>query len=155
MSMVTGVVEWAGPNKFGGHSIKMDGRYFNSKFEIKCAKGDTVEFDSGETGKHCRSLRVVGSGGGGSTHTPGAPTATRPAPAFPLTKDCRERSIVRQNALARAIEICALNMEGLDDRDTLLVEAIRIAAELERFTAGDIDATLNAEAKAALTGTDG
>lgn len=149
MSKVSGVVDWAGENKFGGFSIRMDGNYYNSKFPIKCEVGDSVEFDSGTTGKYCNKLRVVSSGGGGSRP---ATTGGGRRGSFPIDKADGQRSIIRQNALARAVELVALFPDGIEDRDAAAAESVRIAIELERFTAGDLDAETEAEAKAALTG---
>ena len=150
MAEVTGVVDWAGENKFGGHSIRIDGNYYNSKFPIKCETGDSVVFDSGTTGKYCNKLRVTAKGGGASSPST-RPSAPRRG-TFPIPKDDGQRSIIRQNALARAVEVVALMPDGLESRDDIAAEAVRIALELERFTAGDIDAEAEEEAKAALTG---
>lgn len=148
MSKVTGVVDWAGENKFGGFSIRVDGNYYNSKFPIKCEVGDSVEFDSGTTGKYCNKLRVT-SGGGGK---PAPATGGGRRGSFPIDKADGQRSIIRQNALARAVELVALFPDGIEDRESAAAEAVKIAIELERFTAGDLDAEAETEAKAALTG---
>lgn len=151
MAKVTGVVDWAGENKFGGHSIRIDGNYYNSKFPIKCEVGDSVEFDSGTTGKYCNKLKVTGSGGGTSTSSAPTPMAGRRG-SFPIAKEDGQRSIIRQNALARAVELVALFPDGIEDRTAAAAEAVRIAIELEKFTAGDLDEEADREAKAALTG---
>jgi hypothetical protein len=151
MAMVNGVVDWAGENKFGGHSIRIDGNYYNSKFPIKCEAGDTVEFDNGSTGKYCNKLKVVSKGGGAASSSA---VSSRPYKrgSFPIAVDDGQRSIIRQNALGRAVEVVALSPEGLNTRDEIIVEVIRVASELERFTAGDIDAEIQEEAKEKLTG---
>jgi len=152
MAEVHGVVDWAGENKFGGHSIRVDGNYYNSKFPIKCATGDEVKFDSGSTGKYCNKLRVVSAGSGGGA---ASPSTRSPAPrrgTFPIPKDDGQLSIIRQNALARAVEIVALMPDGLETREDLAAEAVRIAYELSRFTTGELDGEAEEEAKAALTG---
>ena len=153
MATINGVVEWAGENKFGGHSIKVDGNYFNSKFPIKCEVGDTVEFDSGTTGKYCNKLRVVtkGSGapaGGGSAPVRGNFGQKRGV--FPIPNDDGQRSIIRQNALSRAVEVVALCPDDLSTRDQVAAEMIRLAMEFERYTSGDVDAEAQEEAKAKL-----
>lgn len=152
MSNVTGVVEWAGKNKFGGHSIRVDGNFYNSKFPIPCEQGDTVEFDSGSTGKYCNKLKVVSSGGGTTPSSGGGKTMPSRRGTFPIPKDDGQRSIIRQNALSRGVEIVALNPDGLEDREAMLTEAIRLAIEIERWTAGDLDAEEEEKAKAALSG---
>lgn len=152
MSNVNGVVEWKGANKFGGFSIKVDGNYYNSKFDIKCEKGDVVEFDSGSTGKYCNKLRVVTSGGGAAS-TPTAVASSfagRGRGAFPIDKGDGQRSIIRQNALARAMECIGLLPDKIKTRDEIVAEAVRIAMEFERYTAGDLDREAEEEAKAKL-----
>lgn len=152
MSTVTGVVEWAGPNKFGGHSIRVDGNFYNSKFPIKCDVGDTVEFDGGSSGKYCNKLRVVSAGGGGGGAAPSTPSSAGRRGTFPIAPADGQRSIIRQNALARAVEVIALMPDGLESRADIAAEAVRLAAGFEQFTAGDLDAEQEEEAKAALTG---
>ena len=153
MSEVTGVVEWAGANKFGGHSIRVDGNFYNSKYEIKCGVGDEVKFDAGTTGKYCNKLKVVTA----STGTPVSSAAASPTVrtggrgVFPIAKHDGQRSIIRQNALARAVEVIALMSEGMETRDDICAEAVRIAMELERYTAGDLDAEAEEAAKEALS----
>lgn len=157
MAQVTGVIE-AKSNKFGKFSILLDnGTWYSSKFEIKGEKGDTVEFDDG--GKnYCQKLRVVGggsasapssSGGGGSTYTP----AAKAKPGFPVPVDTKDRSIVRQNALAHATNIWKTLMEKQPPVDKVMTDKEvekfleksanminDIAIIFESYTSGDADA---------------
>ena len=153
MSNVNGVVEWAGNNKFGGFSIRVDGNFYNSKYEIKCNVGDTVEFDAGTSGKYCNKLRVLSSSGEAPSAAP-AKKAHSPGGSrgvFPIPKTDGQRSIIRQNALARAVEVIALMPEGMESREDIAAEAIRLAMEIERYTTGDLDAEAEEKAKASLS----
>jgi hypothetical protein len=153
MAQVSGVVEWAGSNKFGGYSIKVGGAYFNSKFEIKCKKGDTVEFDSGSTGKYCNKLKVVSSGGGSEAPSNSGGSKPYTRSKFPIDVEDGQRSIIRQNALTNARELyiaaATLNKVKVDDPKKAAEVVIEIARIFEGFTAGDIDAQMYEELKKA------
>ena len=156
MSQVTGTVE-AKSNKFGKFSILLDnGTWYSSKYEIKCEKGDVVEFDDGDR-KYCQKLKVI-NGGGGSSSAPaassGGTTYTPPAKSgFPVPIDTKDRSIVRQNALAHATKIfeaCLNRMPApekeLNAKDFVKFmekaseDVINIARNFEGYTSGDDDA---------------
>ena len=67
MAVVRGVVE-AVSTKFGKFSVMVDGNWYGTKAEWAPdplpQKGDTVQFDSGATGKYLNKCSVVASGGG-------------------------------------------------------------------------------------------
>ena len=146
--MVNGTVEAKSFNaKYGSYGMLIEGKWYNSKYEIKAEKGDEVEFDDG--GKnYIKGLKVVSSGGGstGSSTNSSSPAARSGGSGygnrgkFPIGKDDGQRSIIRQNSLARSIEALeAANMfEGMDPKD--MVSAIISTARLfEAYSAGDLD----------------
>ena len=144
MGTVTGVVEWHGDSKFGGQSVKVDGKYFNSKFDIGCQKGDTVEFDDG--GKnYCQKLRVTDSGA--PVATSGGSGKAPAASGFPIHPLARERAIIRQNALGNAVQFLAGPDGGVAGA---VLEVLAVARQFEAWTSGDMDAAEAAEAKERL-----
>jgi hypothetical protein len=150
MPIINGVVE-AKSNKFDKFSILVGDVWYSSKFDIPCNKGDAVEFDNGGEGKKwCQKLKVVSGGGGAvssaSSIRPAAPAAT----GFPVPMNTKDRSIVRQNALARGAEVaCAAHEPGASAED-IAREAIRLARLFEDYTSGDADVR---EAKALTAAT--
>jgi len=139
MSTVSGVVE-AKSNKFDKYSILVDGNWYSSKYEIKCEKGDTVEFDDGER-KYCRKLRVVGAGGAPSPATGGGATASQGS-GFPVGTRAKDRSIIRQNATTNARELLVgyWQTEGFPEhREDMVDEIIGVARMFEAYCTGDTD----------------
>ena len=145
MAIVTGVVEYKAQNKFGGYSIKVNGNFFNSKWEPACNKGDTVEFDDGGK-KYINSLKVVGAGApvAGGTILPYAASAGGHASAapkryrnngeeggFPIHPGAYERALDRRNALTAAVA-----MLGKGTKPELVVEMARY---FEAYTTGDLE----------------
>jgi hypothetical protein len=83
---------------------------------------------------------------GASSIRPAAPAAT----GFPVPMNTKDRSIVRQNALARGAEVaCAAHEPGASAED-IAREAIRLARLFEDYTSGDADVR---EAKALTAAT--
>ena len=154
MSEVTGVVEWAGKDKYGNHSIRIGDNWYKSKFEIKCNKGDEVSFDSGATGKYVNKLKVVKAGGGDTSSTSASPSTGggKRLGSFPIAPLDGQRSIIRQSAVNRAVELVALDPKGLKNRDEMVDEVIRIASKLEWFCAGDMDREAAEAAKKEMGG---
>ena len=155
MANINGVVQ-AMSNKYDKYSVLVNETWYSSKFEISCAKGDTVEFDDGDGKKYCRKLRVVASGGGvapsGSTGGGGGGSAgfTPNRAGFPVAVDTKDRSIVRQNSLAHAtnivkhafpnLDLDSLNGEEMEIALEKLVETvIDVARKFEDYSAGDTD----------------
>lgn len=133
MSTVSGVVGWVGQNKFGKYSIKLEGNdnWYNSNYEIKASKGDTVEFDDGGK-KYCSKLRVISSGGKGSTTTTKASSGRG---VFPVPALDGSRAIIRQNAVTNANAFFTNNEVKYSVEDL-----IDVAKEIEAYTSGDMDA---------------
>ena len=146
--MINGTVEAKSFNvKYGSYGMLIAGKWYNSKYEIKAEKGDEVEFDDG--GKnYIKGLKVVSSGGASTTSTASGPsTSARSSGSgygnrgkFPIAKDDGQRSIIRQNSLARSIEaLKAANMfDGMDPND-MVSTIISTARLFEAYSAGDID----------------
>lgn len=132
MSIVTGVVEAKSKTKYG-YGILVTGKWHNSKFEIKCEKGDTVEFDDG--GKnYCNKLKVISAGDAGTS----APAARGgPKGSFPIGLFDGQRSIIRQNAVTNANTYVA---NFLGDQDVSIEDLLDVARQIEAYTTGDLDA---------------
>ena len=136
MATVTGTVGWAGKNKFGKFSLKLDENpnWYNSQYEIKASKGDTVEFDDG--GKnYVNKLRVVGGSTGGGSGTAQASNTSG------MTKD---RTIIRQNSLGHATELVTsfLSVDvagGHSEVEQAADFVIEIARKFESYSTGDLD----------------
>lgn len=153
-----GIVTYSDKNKFGGWSLQIDskpGAWFNTKFTCAAKVGDEVEFDSGSTGKYINGLKVLS--GGNTADTTKGPAYTPPKPGFPIDPLDKQRSIIRQNSLAHAVELVdgALPMvvDGLDDasvitdnvRDALLARAelvVKVARKFESYSSGDSDRSM-------------
>ena len=146
--MINGTVEAKSFNaKYGSYGMLIAGKWYNSKYEIKAEKGDEVEFDDG--GKnYIKGLKVVSSGGGSTTSSASGPSTPARSVGggygnrgkFPIGKDDGQRSIIRQNSLARSIEaLKAANMfDGMDPND-MVSTIISTARLFEAYSAGDID----------------
>ena len=146
--IINGTVEAKSFNpKFGSYGMLVDGKWYNSKYEIKAEKGDEVEFDDG--GKnYIKGLKVVSSGGDSATSSASGPSTPARSVGggygnrgkFPIGKDDGQRSIIRQNSLARAIEALEATdlLTGIDPND-LVSTIISTARLFEAYSAGDID----------------
>ena len=174
MSAMNGVVEQLATKdvttKFGvkpTYSLKVDGNWVKHGFKKPpCNVGDTIEFD-GEEGKYgveAKNIIVTAKGAPGAVPTAGV-TSIKPvgggggysSKVFPIPPLHGDRSIVRQNALARATDLYIGARGGkpfdLDDATSTLV--IRMARSFEAYTAGDLDlaaakAETDVEDKAAI-----
>ena len=171
MATMNGVVEELSQKdvttKFGvkpTYSMKVNGTWIKCAFKRPpCNVGDTVQFEgnSGTYGMEGKDIIVVTRAGGTAppvatavvgipvpTKSYSSPAASRVFPIPPLHGD---RSIVRQNALARGSDIYIACRGGkpfeLDEGTTKVV--IAIARQFEAYTAGDLDlAEATAETKA-------
>lgn len=160
MSAMSGVVESITTKdvttRFGvkpTYSLKVDGNWVKHGFKKPpCNVGDTIAFD-GETGTYgveAKGITVTAKGAPGAAPVASV-TSTKPASSgggssysakvFPIPALHGDRSIVRQNALARATELYIGARGGkpfdLDDSTSTLV--IRMARQFEAYTAGDLD----------------
>ena len=158
MTMMTGVVEQVSQKevntKWGAkptYSFKVNGSWVSHGFKSHGANvGDEVEFD-GETttyGLQTKAVRITTRGAGvpPSTSVPSSTPARAPSAynsrVFPIPALHGDRSIVRQNALARATELYVGARGGkpfdLDVKEVSDV-VISLARKFEAYTAGDLD----------------
>jgi len=166
--MMTGVVEQVSTKdvntKWGvkpTYSFKVNGTWIKHGFKSPgCNVGDEVAFD-GETGMYGVETKAVnilnrGTGADPSAAVPSS-TASSSKPSygsrvFPIPALHGDRSIVRQNALARATELYVGARGGKPfDLDVVDVSdiVISLARKFEAYTAGDLDmAEAVAESKA-------
>jgi len=168
MTMMTGVVEQVSSKevttKWGvkpTYSFKVNGAWVSHGFKAHGVNvGDEVEFD-GETttyGVQTKAVRVTTRGTGAPpsasvpSSTPSKSASYGGSRVFPIPALHGDRSIVRQNALARATELYIGARGGkpfdLDVDDVSLI-VISLARKFEAYTAGDLDmAEAMAESKA-------
>jgi len=141
MAQVNGLVEYKAPNKYGGFSIKVNGNFYNSKFEPKCEKGDVVTFDDG--GKKYINALVVGGTASGATSAAPTPAATGKGSyrqngmegGFPIHPGAYERALDRRNALNAAVAYySSIGVTNHTAED--IVEAARF---FEAYTTGDME----------------
>ena len=145
MATVTGVVEAYG-EKYGKYSLSVNGTWYSTKQEwykgpdVKTLKGQTVSFDDGG-GKFIKG-KVTTSGGsvpsGGGAAAPASSAA--PAVGFPIAPLDKQRSIIRQNSLAHAVNIITtvgFTKSKATDPAELAKQAVEIAPIFEAYSAGD------------------
>ena len=152
MSTVNGVVKAKSANKFG-FGIMINDKWYNSKSEISCNKGDEVEFDDG--GKaYIRDLKVTKGGSGVATSSGGSmvnkgTTGTSYARGvFPLATNDGSRSIVRQNSITNAVALYTHVIDGdapPEELENIAYSVINIARIFEKYSSGDLDAELTAQ----------
>ena len=159
MSAMSGVVESITTKdvttRFGvkpTYSLKVDGNWVKHGFKKPpCNVGDTIAFDgvTGTYGVEAKGITVTAKGAPGAAPVASV-TSIKPASSggssysakvFPIPALHGDRSIVRQNALARSTELYIGARGGkpfdLDDSTSNLV--IRMARQFEAYTAGDLD----------------
>ena len=150
--------------KFGPRntsSLIVDEGTFQAGFgKLPVAVGDTCsfEFTNGSYGAEIVKGSLV-KAGGAAAPAPAAPAPAVKAPyvpknsgVFPIPPLAPERSIIRQNALARATELVvettranydaykAVSFEGRKlQHDALVDEVVRLARKFEAYSAGDLD----------------
>lgn len=150
MTTITGIVKAKSANKFG-YGIMVDEKWYNSKYEIPCNKGDEVSFDDG--GKaYVKDLKVISAGSGSA----GVATASAAGKAvsgygysrgvFPIPANDGSRSIVRQNSVTNATNlVSAMIAKGLiKEGDSVVSTIISMARDFEKYSSGDLDVELNA-----------
>lgn len=160
MSMMSGVVEAVSTKdvttKFGvkpTYSFKVNGTWIKAGFKNPNVDvGFTVDFDATSTtyGMETKSVNIISRTPPPSTAVVGTPTPSA-APArsssgysakvFPIPPLHGDRSIVRQNALARATDlfIAARGSKPFDLDGMTLDLVISFARKFESYTAGDLD----------------
>ena len=168
----TGIVEQVSTKdvatKFGlkpTYSLKINGGWVKCGFKNpKADVGDTVQYDpvSGTYGVETKTVTVISKGSGmpsaAATSSVAVPVATgssrtyssgSSSKVFPIPALHGDRSIVRQNALARATElvIAAFGGKPFEVDETKIHIIISFARKFESYTTGDLDM---AEAKASL-----
>lgn len=159
MTMMTGVVEQISTKdvttKFGvkpTFSFKVGSDWVKCGFKNpKVNVGDEVQFDgnSGTYGLEGTNIVITSKGAGAPVAVLGSssPTPIRSSPpsysskVFPIPPLHGDRSIVRQNALARATELFIACRGGkafdFDEASTKVI--ISLARQFEAYTAGDLD----------------
>jgi hypothetical protein len=142
--------------------MKVNGDWIKCGFkDPKVQVGYEVQFDvnSGTYGMETKAVIVLSKGG--SAGAGAVPSVTSSSPAvtrtsgyspkekvFPIPPLHGDRSIVRQNALARATDLIIASAGGKTfavEFDSTSETVIRLARKFEAYTAGDLDL---AEAKA-------
>jgi hypothetical protein len=137
MATVTGVVEGYG-TKYDKFSLNVNGTWYATKQEwykgpdVATLKGQTVTFDDGG-GKFLKNVRVAS---GAATTTSAAP-AVMGGVGFPIGPLDKQRSIIRQNSLAHAVNcVVGCPTAGASPKD-LAEMAVAIAPIFEAYSAGD------------------
>ena len=133
MAIVNGVVSANVTNKYG-HGINVNNNWYNSKYPIKCEKGDHVEFDDG--GKnYCRQLKVLQGGAiPPASYSGPQDAAIQQASKVSFSKD---RSIIRQNSLSHATQISIANQSTKGKISA--EDVIALARQFEAYSTGDLD----------------
>lgn len=158
MTMMQGMVEQVSQKdvstKFGvkpTFSLKVDGSWVKCGFKNpKANVGDEVQFDgeSGAYGMEAKNVVVTAKGAGVPPVVAGSVAVKAPAysggykdKVFPVPPLHGDRSIIRQNSLARATEIiiAAYGGKSFTFDDGLLDLAIKTARKFEAYSAGDLD----------------
>jgi hypothetical protein len=160
MAMMNGVVEAVSTKdvttKFGvkpTYSFKVNGTWIKAGFKNPNVDvGFTVDFDATSTtyGMETKSVNIISRTPPPSTTVVSTPTpAAAPAKSyssynakvFPIPPLHGDRSIVRQNALARATDlfIAARGAKAFDLDGMALDLVISFARKFEAYTAGDLD----------------
>lgn len=146
MSTVTGTVKVVSKSIFGYGLMleEEDGKWYNSKFEIRAGKGESVTFDDG--GKNYVNKLKVNRGGEVATDAPVNSTKVSTKTHFLPVPLENSRAIIRQNALTNARELMCVVNDGVDSMDVsqtdVMVERIiQIARVFEEYTSGDSDVT--------------
>jgi len=151
--------------KFGvkpTYSLKVDGSWVKHGFKKPpCSIGDTIEFDgeAGTYGVEAKNIKVTAKGVAGAVPTASVTSNKSTGSSyssnrvFPIPALHGDRSIVRQNALARSTElyIGARGNKAFDLDETTVDLIIRMARNFEAYTAGDLDL---AAAKAEVAATE-
>ena len=154
--MITGIVEATGTKdvttKFGvkpTFSLKVNGTWYKSGFKNpKADSGDEVSFEEleGTYGKEAKDVKVVSKGSGAPPSSSSRPTEAPKAftpynqKVFPIPPLHGDRSIIRQNALARSVDLFIGSHGGKPFTGPIdYNNIIGMARKFEAYTAGDLD----------------
>jgi hypothetical protein len=161
MTMINGIVEEVQTKnvvtKFGEKptwSIKVAGQWFKCGFKNPNVEvGFQVDFDSitGKYGSETSKVNILSRtvatppASGASVIAAGAVRSSAPSysreKVFPIPPLHGDRSIVRQNALARATELfigaCGGKAYAVDSSTCQMI--IKLAKQFEAYTSGDMD----------------
>ena len=138
---------------FKVYSIEVNGQWFEAGFKAPGGIGDFVTFDySLSYGKNKITDGTLSKGSTGGARPYAAPAATSTsAPkntgkSFPIPKDHPDRSIIRQNAVTRAVEVMAKAgaLDGVDlstdtARDVVAGQIISMATRFEAYYSGELE----------------
>ena len=156
MAVMQGLVEQVSQKdvttKFGvkpTYSMKVDGGWVKCGFKNpKADVGDEVQFN-GEAGAYGMEAKDVVITAKGKGTPPAVVPSSKPSysggykeKVFPIPPLHGDRSIVRQNALARAVELyigCYGGKAFELTTDTTTTVCIALARKFEAYTAGDLD----------------
>jgi len=160
MAKITGVVEQVSTKevttKFGvkpTFSFKVNGMWVKTGFKNhNAAPGDTVECEgeAGTYGMETKAVAIV-SKGTGVASSAGASVTRIPTSSgggsyaggrvFPIPALHGDRSIIRQNALARSVELFvgAHGGKNFTVEEGTINYLIKAARQFEAYTAGDLD----------------
>ena len=145
MATVSGNVEWAGTNKFGGYSIKVGGNFYNTKFDPKLSVGQFVEFDDGGK-KYINNPKVLASGPAGASAPSPSLSAAGGAKryrnngeegGFPIHPFAYERTLDRRNALQCATQLVSSCEIDREHPAEAAEDIIAIARMFEAYSTGD------------------
>ena len=156
MSVMTGIVEQVSTKdvttKFGvkpTFSLKVNGGWVKCGFKNPMVNvGDEIQFDgeAGAYGMEAKGIVVIAKGKGAAAPVVPSSKPTGMASGygsrvFPIPPLHGDRSIVRQNALARATDLLIHSGGGktYEVNDKLVDYIIKIARHFEAYTAGDLD----------------
>lgn len=147
--MRTGTVQKVTKSKFGWGMLMDDGKWYNSKFEIKCSDGDHIEWDDG--GKnYANKVKVLGKTAGDPPAAVGGSAPARTGYSrgvFPVPSNDGSRSIIRQNSVTNAVNLIGhLLAADRIPEDVAIGELIfQWARDFEKYSSGDIDSEVAEE----------
>jgi hypothetical protein len=152
---VDGVVEQLGSKdvttKWGTkktYSIKVGSTWINCGFkDPKVATGDSIscEVENTTYGMNTKAVSITSKGGGGAATPSAMPVRTASVPSakvFPVPALHGDRSIIRQNVLARATELFIAahgNKQFELDLDNVSEIIVALARKFEAYATGDLD----------------
>ena len=151
---------------FKVYSIEVNGQWFEAGFKAPGGVGDFVTFDyslSYGKNKITDGTLSKGSTGGARPYAAAAsgPAASAPkntGKSFPIPKDHPDRSIIRQNAVTRAIEVMsmagaleAVDLSSESARDVVAGQVISLATRFEAYYSGDLETIAEAKREGECT----
>lgn len=140
---------------FSVFSVEVNGTWYEAGFKAPGNVGDFITFDS--TLAYGKNKIVDGTlskaGTGGAKPYAAAPTASVPknsgGKTFPIAKDSPDRSIIRQNAVNRAVEVLTATglLHGMvsdtpESKDVVAGHVIGLAQRFEAYYSGELDSVI-------------